>query len=170
MVLHFTVPALGFGEPRRAPLACVLLSASPARCLDSPSACTLSACVCRAPRARPQPLVRRAPARARVLRASAVLPGRVLEPVVSCCSACALPCLLCAVPSGGCQPGSARLLSYGSFASAAQRSHFMQWDRRAHNLIKHAPGIACFNGVPNRASASHAWGPRARVSLPHVHS
>ena len=37
-------------------------------------------------------------------------------------------------------------------------------------MIKHAPGIACFNGVPIRASASHARLPRARVSLPFVHS
>ena len=28
--------------------------------------------------------------------------------------------------------------------------------RRAHDLIKHAPGIACFNCVSNQASASHA--------------
>ena len=37
-------------------------------------------------------------------------------------------------------------------------------------VIKHAIGIACFNGVPIRASASHARLPRARVSLLHVHS
>ena len=38
------------------------------------------------------------------------------------------------------------------------------------SVIKHALGIACFNGVPTRASASHARLPRARVSLLHVHS
>jgi hypothetical protein len=52
VVLHFTVPALGFGEPR-------LLTCS---------------------RARPQPVVWIAPARAHVLRVSAVLPGHVLSP------------------------------------------------------------------------------------------
>jgi hypothetical protein len=52
VVLHFTVPALGFGEPR-------LLTCS---------------------RARPQPVVWIAPARARVLRVSAVLPGHILSP------------------------------------------------------------------------------------------
>jgi hypothetical protein len=47
------------------------------------------------------------------------------------CALRAVCFVTCVVPSGGCQPGSARLLSYGSFASAAQRSHcmFMQWDR-----------------------------------------
>ena len=37
-------------------------------------------------------------------------------------------------------------------------------------VIKHALGIACFNGVPTRASASHARLLRVRVSLLHVHS
>ena len=42
----------------------------------------------------------------------------------------ALCSVACAIPSGSCQPGCALLLSYGSFASAAQRSHcmFRQWD------------------------------------------
>jgi hypothetical protein len=213
VVLHFTVPALGIGEPRlltcsrarpqpvvwiapararvlrvsavlpghvlspwfgepwRVRAFCARLPCSPgtssALGSASPGACARSARVCRAPRARPQPLVRRAPARARVLRASAVLPGHVLSPLFGeprrvrafcarlpcspgtssalgqlllslCCalfsaiSALRAVCFVtCVVPSGGCQPGSARLLSYGSFASAAQRSHcmFMQWDR-----------------------------------------
>jgi hypothetical protein len=242
VVLHFTVPALGFGEPRlltcsrarpqpvvwiapacarvlrvsavlpghvlspwfgeprRVRAFCARLPCSPgtssALCSASPGACARSARVCRAPQARPQPLVRRAPARARVLRESAVLPGHVLSPLFGeprrvrafcarlpcspgtssaldddrpfivltetkpskrhipvwaryspltsqlllslCCALFSAICALravcfvtCVVPSGGCQPGSARLLSYGSFASAAQRSHcmFMQWDR-----------------------------------------
>ena len=47
----------------------------------APAGAQRSARGCRAPRARPQPVFRRAPARARALRASAVLPGRVLNPV-----------------------------------------------------------------------------------------
>ncbi len=64
--------AAGFGEPR-------LLTCSRARpqplVRRAPAGAQSPARSCRAPRARPQPLVRRAPARVRILRASPCSPG-----------------------------------------------------------------------------------------------
>ncbi len=60
----------------------------------------------------------------------------------------------------------AAILSTSKASSEGLQGYFGTCDTP---VIKHALGIACFNGVPIRASTSHARLPRARVSLLHVH-